>query len=218
MEYIPYKICLEGGFAQITEKKSRFLAHTFPIRTEAEAYLLMEGVRKQYWDAKHHCYALICGEGGMIRRCSDDGEPAKTAGVPMLDVLLAGHLRDICVVVTRYFGGVLLGTGGLVRAYQAAAIAGLEASKILLKQKGVLMRLTTDYEIFGKLRYMTEQEKIGIRNLEYTENIILEVVMGEEKKEGFLKKLSELSAGRLAPEECREIFYAEDGGQIRILS
>lgn len=218
MEYIPYKICIEGGSAEITEKKSRFIAHTFPIRTEQEAYFSIEGVRKRYWDARHHCYAFICGEGGLLRRCSDDGEPAKTAGVPMLDVLLAGNLRDICVVVTRYFGGVLLGTGGLVRAYQAAAIAGLEASRLLERQKGVRMQLHTDYEIFGKLRYMMEQEGIGLLKLEYAENIRLELVMEEKKKEGFLKKLSELSAGRLVPERCSEVFYAEDDRQIRLLS
>lgn len=220
MAYLPYKICLNGGQARITEKKSRFIANVFPIKTEEEATLFMEDIKKQYWDAKHHCYALVTGEGGLIRRYSDDGEPQKTAGVPILEVLLSQGIRDVCVLVTRYFGGVLLGTGGLVRAYQSAALAGLEKSEIVLKEKGVMLRLDTDYELLGKLRYMMEQEKVFIQNIEYTEKITISVVIPDEKKESFLTGLSDISAGKIAPtfDDFEEVYFAKKEKEIILFS
>ena len=115
-----YKILWEGGMGELIEKKSRFIATTEPVATEEEAAAFVERMRRKYWDARHNCYAYVLGEQGRVQKCSDDGEPSQTAGRPMLDVLLGEGVRNICVVVTRYFGGVLLGTGGLVRAYSGA--------------------------------------------------------------------------------------------------
>lgn len=115
-----YKIVYEGADGELVEKKSRFIAQIRPVASEEEAFAFIEEVRKKYWDARHHCYAYIIGERAQTARCSDDGEPSQTAGKPMMDVLAGEGLHDVCAVVTRYFGGTLLGTGGLVRAYSGA--------------------------------------------------------------------------------------------------
>ncbi len=133
---LEYKILYEGGVGEIVEKKSRFIATTRPVETEEEAFGFIEEMKKKYWDATHNCSAFVLGERGEICRCSDDGEPSQTAGRPMLDVLLGEEIRNICVVVTRYFGGTLLGTGGLVRAYSGAVKAGLENSQNRNKASG----------------------------------------------------------------------------------
>ena len=125
------KILYQGGVGEIVEKKSRFIASVAPVATEQEALDFIAAKKKEYWDARHNCYAYIIGSKQEIMRCSDDGEPAQTAGRPMLDVLLSASVYNIVVIVTRYFGGVLLGTGGLVRAYQGATKAGLDASVLL---------------------------------------------------------------------------------------
>ena len=125
-----YKIIYQGGEGEIVEKKSRFIASCIPVKSEEEALGFIESVRKKYWDARHHCYAYVLGERNELMRCSDDGEPQGTAGKPMLDVLLGAGVHDALVIVTRYFGGVLLGTGGLVRAYSGAARAGTESDRV----------------------------------------------------------------------------------------
>ena len=126
MDVQKYKILYKEGEAEISEKKSRFIAHIAPAQTEEEAQAFIEKIKKQYWDARHNCYAYIIGDKGQIQRFSDDGEPQGTAGKPILDIIAATGLVNCLIIVTRYFGGVLLGTGGLIRAYQASAKAGLD--------------------------------------------------------------------------------------------
>ena len=130
------RVVYTGGEGEITEKKSHFIATVKPVQSEEEAVAFINETKKKYWDARHNCSAFVIGERQELTRCSDDGEPAQTAGRPMLDVLLREKITDVAVVVTRYFGGVLLGTGGLVRAYQAATQAGLAASRLIEKCKG----------------------------------------------------------------------------------
>ena len=120
-----YKIVYEGGSGEIEEKKSRFIATVRPVGSEEEVTAFLAEMKKKYWDARHNCFAYVIGEKNELVRCSDDGEPSGTAGRPMLDVLLKEELHNVAVVVTRYFGGTLLGTGGLVRAYQQAVKEGL---------------------------------------------------------------------------------------------
>ena len=140
-----YKTVLEGGTGEIIEKKSRFIATVRPVRNEEEALAFLEEMRKQYWDARHNCYAYSVGRNREYTRCSDDGEPSGTAGRPMLDVILGEDIYNVAVVVTRYFGGVLLGTGGLVRAYSKAVQEGLSESLLIEKKKGISLKITTDY-------------------------------------------------------------------------
>ena len=132
-----YRFTWQGGTGELIEKKSRFIATVSPVKSEEEAQRFIEQIKKQYWDARHNCTAFTIGSRHQLTRCSDDGEPAGTAGRPMLDVLLGEDIHDTCVVVTRYFGGTLLGTGGLVRAYSGAVQEALKASVILERQKGI---------------------------------------------------------------------------------
>ena len=157
-----YRIAYEGGEADFVEKKSRFLATAKPVKTEEEALAFIESMKKKYWNATHNCWAYVIGERGELQRCSDDGEPSGTAGRPMLDVLLGEGVRDVVVVATRYFGGTLLGTGGLVRAYSQSAKVGLEACTIITKTYGYHISLKTDYTGLVKIQYILGQRQIPI--------------------------------------------------------
>ncbi|HJC64865.1 MAG TPA: YigZ family protein, partial [Candidatus Blautia merdavium] len=164
-----YKTIYEGGEGEIVEKKSRFIATTRLVKSEEEAAAFLEEMRKKYWDATHNCFAYVIGERREIVRCSDDGEPSGTAGRPMLDVLLGEEMYDTAVVVTRYFGGNLLGTGGLVRAYAKAVQEGLACSRVITKYHGVLAEVDTDYNGVGKLQYLFAQREIPVMDAQYTE-------------------------------------------------
>lgn len=151
-----------AGEGEIIEKKSRFIATVRIVHSEEEAVQFIESMKKKYWDATHNCSAYVIGERKELMRCSDDGEPQGTAGRPMLDVLLGEDIYDVAVVVTRYFGGTLLGTGGLVRAYSRAVQEGLAQSIIIEQKYGVLLEVLTDYNGIGKLQYLFGQEKMPI--------------------------------------------------------
>lgn len=153
----PYKTVLQRSEGEIVEKKSRFIAQVFPVETEEEAAKIIEETKKKYWDARHHCYAFVLGAGGEISRCSDDGEPSGTAGRPILEVITGRGLCNILIIVTRYFGGTLLGTGGLVRAYSLAAQTGIDAGRVITKEVGIRLTVDTDYNGVGKLQYVAAQ-------------------------------------------------------------
>lgn len=171
-----YKFTYIGGSGEIIEKKSRFIATVHPVKTEEEALSFIDGIRRQYWDASHNCTAFTIGKNHQLTRCSDDREPSGTAGRPMLDVLLGEDLHDTAVVVTRYFGGTLLGTGGLVRAYTAAVREGLKKAVILEKRPGVRLSIRTDYNGVGKIQYILNQSQIPILRSEYTDSVFLEAL------------------------------------------
>ncbi len=209
-----YKILWEGGTGELVEKKSRFIARTCPVESEEEVSAFLEKVRKQYWDARHHCYAYVIGERGQLQRCSDDGEPSQTAGRPMLDVLLGAKVRNICVVVTRYFGGTLLGTGGLVRAYSGAALEGLRNSRILEKCPGVQMTITIDYTDAGKIQYILAQNKIPILDSEYTDKVVITAVCPLETAEKLKAELTEATGGRAGLQETPPLYYGIAEGEI----
>ena len=211
-----YKVVYEGGQDEIVEKKSRFIATVRPVESEEEATAFINEMKKKYWDARHNCSAFVIGERQEFNRCSDDGEPAQTAGRPMLDVLLKGGITNVAVVVTRYFGGVLLGTGGLVRAYQEAVKAGLAASKIIVKQKGKRLAVGTDYTGLGRLQYLFASENIIIEETEYTELVTIHAVIPADSKESVIKKITEATNGSARTEWGEDIVFAECDGQIVI--
>ena len=167
-----YRTVYKGGEGEIVEKKSRFIAAAAPVRSEEEALQFIESVRKRYWDARHHCYAYVIGERGELQRCSDDGEPGGTAGKPILEVITGEEIRNVVLVVTRYFGGTLLGTGGLVRAYSSAAKEGLASSVIITKIPGVKLHIGTDYTGLGKIQYILGQRGLETLDAAYTEKEI----------------------------------------------
>ena len=177
------RVVYTGGEGEITEKKSHFIATVKPVQSEEEAVAFINETKKKYWDARHNCSAFVIGERQELTRCSDDGEPAQTAGRPMLDVLLREKITDVAVVVTRYFGGVLLGTGGLVRAYQAATQAGLAASRLIEKCKGQQLLVHTDYNGLGKLQYLFGQKHTVILDTAYEADVTMIILVPAEQKD-----------------------------------
>lgn len=191
-----YRIVYEGGEGEITEKKSRFIATVRPIETEEEAIEFIAKMKKKYWDARHNCYAYVAGKNQELQRCSDDGEPNGTAGRPMLDVLLREEIHDAVLVVTRYFGGTLLGTGGLVRAYQKATQEGLANSVVIEKQQGELLKVQASYQEVGKLQYVLGQNGIPIIDSVYAQDVELHGVVPKEQTAKIEKELLEATNGK----------------------
>lgn len=210
-----YVTVYQGGVGEIVEKKSRFIAQVFPVETEEEATGIIEETKKKYWDARHHCYAFVLGAAGEISRCSDDGEPSGTAGRPILEVLTGRGLRNVLVVVTRYFGGTLLGTGGLVRAYSCAAQAGIEASQVITKEVGYRMIVDTDYHGVGKLQHVAAQSDIGVLDTVYTEQVKMIFLVPESLCQQMIKEITEATAGQAKIEkEEQEIYFSKINKEI----
>ncbi len=195
-----------GGTGEIEEKKSRFIATVKPVSSEEEAAAFIADIKKKYWDARHNCSAFVIGDDGGRTRCSDDGEPSGTAGRPMLDVLVNEHVTNVCVVVTRYFGGTLLGTGGLVRAYSAAVKAGLENCEIIRKIQGFAVNIECDYNDFGKVRNMCEADGVVIENIDYGEKV--RAVILTEDEDALVRKITDVTSGRCVINKPELAVYA----------
>lgn len=208
-----YNTIYEGGEGEIIEKKSRFIATVRLVKTEEEALSFIEEMRKKYWNATHNCYAYVIGERKETMRCSDDGEPSGTAGKPMLDVLLGEDLHNTAVVVTRYFGGTLLGTGGLVRAYSKAVQEGLACSRIITKHHGILLEIGTDYNGVGKLQYLFGQRGIPITDSRYTEDVKLQVLVPKSEENAVKKAVTEATSARASITDLKELYYASLEGE-----
>lgn len=217
VENYSYKIVYEAGQGEIVEKKSRFIAHIFPIQTEEEALEHIERLKKEYWDARHNCYAYVIGSKNELQRFSDDGEPSGTAGKPILEVLLGEEIHNTLVVVTRYFGGTLLGTGGLVRAYSAATKEGLENSVVTEKCSGKKISIKTDYNGLGKLQYLMGQMDLTMADTIYTDAVEAIVILPVWKENEFLKKVTEATAGKACWNELDEISFVKIGKEIIIV-
>lgn len=190
------KIVYKGGEGEIVEKKSRFIATVVPVNSEEEAQEFIAAMKKKYWNATHNCSAFVVGENYEIQRCSDDGEPQGTAGRPMLDVLLGEEIHNAAVVVTRYFGGTLLGTGGLVRAYSRAVQEGLRCSKVIEKKVGALLTVGTDYNGIGKIQYLLGQRGLTVTDSEYTDTVVLQTLVPEAQIAELREAITEGTNGR----------------------
>ncbi len=178
----------------LVEKKSKFIADVFYVESELEAEEKLKEIRKKYYDAKHHCFAYsIHGESGVINKYSDDGEPSGTAGSPLLNIINSEKIENIIVIVTRYFGGILLGTGGLVRAYTDAFKIALENVKLVDKDFGNILRLKIMYSDFEKLKYYLQRNEIKVVNVEYDENVYVTVEATDEKYEQIISNKNDLS-------------------------
>ena len=212
-----YKTVYEGGEGELVEKKSRFIATVRPVKTEEEANHFVEEMRKKYWDARHNCWAFILGERQEFKRCSDDGEPSQTAGKPMMDVLTGAGLTDVAVVVTRYFGGTLLGTGGLVRAYSGAVQEGLKNSTVITKYLGVKLSVTTDYNGVGKLQYLFGQKEIPILSAEYTDKVVFTVLVESSRIQEIKKAITEATSATAQMEESDPVYFAEINGKFTVM-
>lgn len=204
-----YRVLLEGGQGEYVEKKSRFIATLRGCGSIEEAMAFVEEMKKRYWDARHNCYAFCIGRGGELTRCSDDGEPQGTAGRPMLEVLTKEEIRNAAVVVTRYFGGVLLGTGGLVRAYTQAVKEGLKACTLGRMRPGYQVRVVTDYNGIGKILYLLGNEGIEPSSSDYTDRVALGLTLPAERLDAIHKEMVDATGGKVEFEKIKALYYVD---------
>ena len=213
-----YKTVYKGGVGEIEEKKSRFIASIEPVTSEEEAVTFFNKKKKEYWDARHNCTAFTIGEKHENTRCNDDGEPSGTAGRPMLDVLLREDIHNVAVVVTRYFGGTLLGTGGLVRAYQKSVQEGLKNSVIIARHKGCKLTITTDYTGLGKIQYILASKDITTLDTEYTEGVCIHTMVPSDQLAALQNDITQGTSGQAKMELGDEVEYAVLEGEVLIFS
>ena len=180
---------LNDEIAEIVEKKSRFIANIYHVENVEEAEEKIKSTKKKYYDAKHNCIAYRVIENGKVEKASDDGEPSGTAGSPMLNILQKNNLCNLVVVVTRYFGGILLGTGGLVRAYSDATQMAIAKSVKVQKVKGIEIKVELEYSNLEIFKYYCKNKEINIVKLEYGENIMANLEMEENIKNTFLRDI-----------------------------
>lgn len=200
-----YKTVKKRSSDEFTEKRSRFIGYVSPVRSVDEANDFISEIKQKHWDAKHNVYAYIIKEGN-VKRYSDDGEPQGTAGVPVLDVLEKNDVTDVCVVVTRYFGGILLGGGGLVRAYSHSAKIALDAGEIINMSLCSVLRAECDYSFYGKLSTLILNNNGTIESTSYSDKTEIRFCVPCCSEEGIKAKIFELSNGKIMPEKLSEKF------------
>ena len=213
-----YQTVYRGGTGEIIEKKSRFIAEVYPIESEEQAAQILEETRKKYWDARHHCWAYVLGRNPAAERMSDDGEPAGTAGKPILEAIRGKKLTDVLVIVTRYFGGTLLGTGGLVRAYTSAAIDGLEHSESITRIHGIKLLIRAEYTDLGKIQYLLASRNVIQLDPVYTDKVELTALVPVEQMKGLKADLMEGTNGQAVLDETLQCWFAQTEDGIRIFS
>ncbi len=191
-----YKTITASGEAEFTIQRSRFITHTAPIQNEAEAQAFLQQIKKRYYDARHSCSAWVLGPDGSRQKSSDDGEPGGTAGAPILEAIRQNGLTNLIIVVTRYFGGIKLGAGGLIRAYSHAAVLGIEASPIAQATLFRRTAVTIAYPLLGTIENWLRQKNIRIADKRYTENVTLILLIEPEALEAAAADLTNLTAAR----------------------
>lgn len=190
-----YKTVSRESETLLVEKKSKFISHVMPVDNEPDALAYLNKIRSQYPDARHNVYAYVIDENNIFRY-SDDGEPSGTAGMPVLDTIRKARLVDVVVVVTRYFGGTLLGTGGLVHTYSASARQGLEASGIIVRMMCDVVSVSLDYNMAGKLQHKIASEGLLLEDTIYGENVELVICSPQEETERLISEITDLTNGR----------------------
>lgn len=201
-----YKTVKQYACDELVEKRSRFIGYAKPVYTEQEAVDFINTIKKDHWDARHNVYAYHLRDG-QIKRYSDDGEPQGTAGIPVLDVILKNNVVDVVVVVTRYFGGILLGTGGLVRAYSAAAKLALNSSEVITMELCAKCRLSCSYNQYGKVNTLIMQQKGYIDNSDFADNVIIDFHIPLDFAGGLSKALADATAGEITVEILGQDYY-----------
>ena len=200
-----YKTIKEASSDEFIVKKSRFIGYVKPVKTQEEALEFINEIKSKHWDATHNVYAYTLREGG-VRRFSDDGEPQGTAGIPSLDVLLKEEVVDCCVVVTRYFGGIMLGAGGLVRAYSHGAKIALDAGGIITMSLCKIVRVKTDYNFYGRLVPLICEEGGIVEDTQFTDNVEVTFRIPQDKVPFFESRLVDISCGKFHSEVIDEKF------------
>ncbi|KFZ43742.1 YigZ family protein [Anoxybacillus flavithermus] len=201
------------GETEIVIEKSRFICYVERATTEEEAIRFIQQIKKKHWDATHNCSAYIIGEHDHIQKANDDGEPSGTAGVPMLEVLKKKKLKDTVVVVTRYFGGIKLGAGGLVRAYGKAVTEGLKAAGIVERKLMRIMHTTIDYTWLGKVENELRASIYSIKDIHYAEHVTIDTYVEEKQKDNFRAWMTELTNGKSTIIEGEHVYVEFDVAQ-----
>ncbi len=190
-----YKTIKENTSAEIIEKKSKFIANLYYVQSIEEAEYILQNTRKKYYDARHNCYAynIRTTNGDFISKSSDDGEPSGTAGKPILNIITKNELFNVLIIVTRYFGGILLGTGGLVKAYSNATLMAIQNAQFLIEETGVEMELLVDYSDFNRLNYYCNKNSLNIIRTDYGAKIKCIIEMNEQEKNKIIENINELN-------------------------
>ncbi|MED4308798.1 YigZ family protein [Bacillus sp. FSL W7-1354] len=197
------------GTHEIVIEKSRFICHLSRVSTEEEAQNFINHIKKQHWNATHNCSAYVIGENDQIQKANDDGEPSGTAGVPMLEVLKKRNLKDTCAVVTRYFGGIKLGAGGLIRAYGKSVSEGLNHVGVVERKLMRVMHTTVNYTWLGKLENELRESPYQIKDIHYADDVEFETYVKESEKQAFTKWITELTNGKSENSEGIQVYLEE---------
>lgn len=189
-----YKTINQNTSSEVVEKKSKFIANLYYVQTTEEAEQIIQNIKKKYYDARHNCYAYsIKTKEGLINKSSDDGEPSGTAGAPMLNIITKNELFNVLVIVTRYFGGILLGTGGLVKAYSQATIEAMQKAQFVTEEEGLELEITVNYNDFEKLNYYCTKNSLKIINTKYEDKVKCLIEMNEQEKNKIIENINELN-------------------------
>jgi len=206
----PYYTVKKPTMVEITIQKSRFIGHVRRVSSEEEARSIIDAISKEHWKANHNCYAYVVGEDSGIQKASDNGEPAGTAGVPILEVIKKKNLRDTLIVVTRYFGGIKLGAGGLIRAYSKTASAAIEASGIVERLNMKIFAVTIDYGLYGVVENALRESHYLTEDTTFAENVTLQIAVKAQEADTFTGWMTNLCNGACSIVECGEGFKEVD--------
>ena len=207
-----FRVPYQAAETEFTEKRSRFIGHLLPVETEEQAREFIAQMKKKYYDARHNCWCYLIGRD--VLRYGDDGEPQGTAGQPMLNVFQRENVTNVVCVVTRYFGGTLLGTGGLVRAYSQAVQEGLANSVLIDEICGVRLLIETDYNGIGKIQYLLGQRGIPILESEYTDQVKIRVLVPKTEVDRLCAEITEGTNGKAKLEKEEELYFAQNDGEL----
>ena len=206
MKYLSeYRTIKNESQDEFVVKKSRFIGYVKPVKTVEEAQEFISSIKTKHWDATHNVYAYVLRDGG-VRRFSDAGEPQGTAGIPSLDVLIKENVVDCCVVVTRYFGGIMLGAGGLVRAYSHGAKIALDAGGIITMSLCKIVKVVSDYNFYGRLVPLICEQGGIIEDTQFTDNVEVTFRIPQDLLPFFEAKLVDVSCGRFSSETIDEMY------------
>ncbi|MCM3292578.1 YigZ family protein [Paenibacillus sp. MER 180] len=204
-----YKTLRQFGSKEIVIKKSRFIGYGKPVANEEEAIAFIEVIKKQHWNATHNCSAYVIGERDEIQKASDDGEPSGTAGKPILEVMKNQGLKNTAIVVTRYFGGILLGAGGLIRAYTDGAVAAIEAADAIVKVLHQEVFVEIDYTWLGKLENELRNRETRMGETQFTDKVTLTCLPVVSETERFMAWITDLTQGQAVIRKGDSIYYIE---------
>lgn len=205
-----YNTIQRPGSGEYEEKRSRFIGAAIPVSSQEEIREHLEKVRKTYYDARHHCYAYVLGEKKDVRKASDDGEPSGTAGLPILKVIDGSGCTNVLIIVTRYFGGTLLGTGGLVRAYTQAAKLALQDAGIVTLKEGEILELVMEYSCLDRISYLLKQEKIVVTDTEYTDKVVMRLKVPSMRAAEIREKILQSGAGTIGMTTLERGYFGFD--------